>query len=499
MVYNLNKKGSKMNKEFKEYLEELRKVNYYKNYGTKQRSNKALFTHKEMGTYFTLSNLIHGKELVRNAVLQNEINSINLLTKNNITIFKTTTLNPNMNVTFNKNSFEEELKKQHKTFSKFFNAIYFNNKKKELKYKSIRVYELSEKFNLHNHKIDFLENIEQFNDYITSIILARRKFEVGRVEIVFNEEHFARVREMFKNGEVKIRVDNKYITLRLYKNHYNKKGDTYFISNTNKDKSNNIYIRTVKDKLNNKEHMTKYLFKYLLKTYSREKEHIDNIIFQQFKIRRKTYSQKFFGFNMEILEKINMRLFTYFKQKENHQATNLDILKVEDLNELLDNKNNLYFTISKMITERKFYYEEEIDHLLYVVHKEKYEEFIDFNSKYEFEQFFDQFLFDAEVLLNRNHKNEEERLKAFCNFYNNLYLHYNIYEDHLTPAKIRKELREWRQEYRREQEKRIMQIMEKDPFYNMTHEEHERVNYNNYVKNNPSYSKSFEEYLKTGF
>lgn len=78
---------------------------------------------------------------------------------------------------------------------------------------------------------------------------------------------------------------------------------------------NFIYIRGIKDINNDKEHLTKYLFKYMLK--ASQSDSIENIIFHNLNFKQKQYSHNFFTnkLNKQELFKTASIIYKLLKQK----------------------------------------------------------------------------------------------------------------------------------------------------------------------------------------
>lgn len=351
------------------YIKDLRLDYKEKQDDIKENSEKVLYFNDTNNTFLTLKQIMEKKDIIKKSLTQNEINSISKATKDNYLIFHTSTLSTELNhdmYNFNKEIIEETIINQYKEFNGYFRSITKINSDKELSYKNIRVYEFTKKLNLHGHKIDFLETKRDFIKYIESLILSRNKTNIGRVELVMDIDFFKDIEQYFKNKEIKIRVNNKYIYLSLVKKTYSK--DTiYIIKESKKGNGNFIYLRTIeKQDDNDKDHITKYLFKYLLKNFSDEK-HIttETLIFSKLKLKQKIYSTNFFNENLnkQDLEKFNNRIFTYFKQMEINKTTPLSYLKENDLNLLKENRNNLFYIIKQFFEEGKFFIAEKEEHL----------------------------------------------------------------------------------------------------------------------------------------
>lgn len=350
-------------KEFSEkYLNNLKKDYILKKHNIKTNSEKVVFFHNENNTFLSLKNILEKKEILKSSLTQNEINSISKMTENNYLIFHTSTmtniLNHNLNI-YVEQILEDNIINQYNEFSKYFRQIFLNNKNKNLDYKNVRIYELTQKLNLHCHKIDFLKNNFDFIKYIESLYLSRNKTNIGRVELVIDIDYFKDVENYFKNNQVKIRIKNKTINLTLTKKQY-ANNILYIIKESKKGNGNFIYIRTIeKQNQNDKDNITKYLFKYMLKGFDNNNNNIskETLIFSKLKLKQKIYSKNFFNkeLNKDELEKLNNKIFTYINLMENNKITPLNFLQKEDLEIITQNKNKLFYTLSSFLTDNKFF------------------------------------------------------------------------------------------------------------------------------------------------
>lgn len=366
-----------MTKFINTYLRELRKDFYLKEYEILNNSHRQIFMNKENNSFISLRDIFKKQHFIKKSLIQNEINSINEIGKDKFVIFHTSTIDPLLNLSNKINdieTIENQITKQYKEFNQYFRTITQLNNDKELKYKNIRVYEFTKKFNLHCHKTDFLYNEIDFIKYIESIVLSRNKNNIGRVELVLNIDFFKVVEQYFKDKKIKIRINNKYTFLSLIKKTItfkNEKQDIYIIKETQKGKGNFIYIRTINDIKEDKEHLTNYMFKYMLKSFDinneneilkpRSKVSKETLIFSKLKLRQKIYSTNFFTdkITKDELEKINSKIFTLFKQLDNNKKNVLNEFNENDLNELKSGKKHLFYTLSNMFNEKKLFIIEE--------------------------------------------------------------------------------------------------------------------------------------------
>jgi hypothetical protein len=314
-------------------------LNSYKNYikiknkvklntRIEQLKKKLLISNNtEISKRFTLYDLEQLKKKTRKSVIQNEISSISKLMSDKIIRFTTNTINSNINVDVNfpknvdvnsqYNHLENKLFEQYNEFKKFNNTLRTysytdtNKQNTRIDYKTLRVFELTKKFNLHQHRIDLLNNFTDFAEYLKSIIYKKNSTNIGRTEIRVDEEILNQV----LNVEIIIRVNNKNEKLEYVKTYDEKtKRDFYIVKNSIKNNGNYIYLKPVIDLANDKEHLTKYLFKYLLKASNEDS--IENIVFSKIGIRQKQYSHKFFcDLEKTKLEKISSIIYREAKRK----------------------------------------------------------------------------------------------------------------------------------------------------------------------------------------
>lgn len=318
--------------------------------------------------------------------IQNEITSISKMSKDKILTFTTLTITPEFNVEKNI-EFEEEkteteykievdelLKKQYQEFQNFYNQLSKYHYQKDgkmidLNYKSVSVYELTKNLNLHSHKINLLNDYNRLYHYIKSIIQKRQKNGIGRVEIRVDEEDILYLLE----NEIKTQKQN-------YKLSKSRKDKNIFIyKDSSKSRGNFIFIRAIKNLKNeeNKKHITKYLFKYMLK--ANEKESIENIIFSSLKFKQKQFSHNFFTkkTNKKNLFKISSilhSLITYNKSKI------LDSMNLD--------KNATIYEVSRLleadILKNDIYNIETQEEEIYILNGKKYELLTNINKYFKY-------------------------------------------------------------------------------------------------------------------
>lgn len=438
-------------------------LNSYKNYikiknkvklntRLEQLKKKLLISNNtEISKRFTLYDLEQLKKKTRKSVIQNEISSISKLMSDKIICFTTNTINSNINVDVNfpknvdvnsqYNHLENKLFKQYNEFKKFNNTLrtysYTNtdNKKERIDYKTLRVFELTKKFNLHQHRIDLLNNFTDFTEYLKSIIYKRNSTNIGRTEIRVDVSILNQV----LNTEIIIRVNNKNEKLEYVKTYDEKtKRDFYIVKNSIKNNGNYIYLKPVIDLANDKEHLTKYLFKYLLKASNEDS--IENIVFSKIGIRQKQYSHKFFcDLEKTKLEKISTIIYREAKRK----------------NFLLEDKeldiNTILYDTSRMIINEDLKIE---DKTIYIKHNNEYKILSTMLSydKVEYEGFYGEYkrLEDKKYINDTLTINEEITLenKQKLEKYENLYYREKLFEELCLFNEIKSKEYDLRQDFR---------------------------------------------------
>ncbi len=200
--------------KIKNYIQNAEELYYDKKLKQLQYEKTIIFKYKK-GIY-TLEEVNDYKEKNKPALIENEINSIYRSLDKKIAIFKTTTINPNYNISTEQSNKEidKQLKiqyKQLKNYHQFKNQ--FKADGKRLENQGVKIYDLTDALNLHTHSIDILKSKENLEHYIKSIIYAKKKFDIGRIELCITKYTLKHIKELFK--DFKIRVNNRYITLNL--------------------------------------------------------------------------------------------------------------------------------------------------------------------------------------------------------------------------------------------------------------------------------------------
>lgn len=270
------------------------------------KSKKGIYTLEEVNDY---------KEKTKPALIENEINSIYRTLDKKIALFKTTTLNPNYNLSneqSNPKEIDKQLKiqyKQLKDYHQFKNQ--FKVADKRLKNQGVKIYDLTEALNLHTHSIDILKSKEDLEHYIKSVIYAKKKFDMGRIELCITKYTFQHIQKLFK--DFKIRVKNRYVTLNLRC----EKGD-YIIEEQGKiEEGNYIYFKLLDNKKNSKKNMIRYFYKNILQErYTTPTE--EHFIFSKLGIRIKQFTKDYFNRKVQkhILYRTNNKLFLMIKRNK---------------------------------------------------------------------------------------------------------------------------------------------------------------------------------------
>jgi hypothetical protein len=270
------------------------------------KSKKGIYTLEEVNDY---------KEKTKPALIENEINSIYRTLDKKIALFKTTTLNPNYNLSneqSNPKEIDKQLKiqyKQLKDYHQFKNQ--FKVADKRLKNQGVKIYDLTEALNLHTHSIDILKSKENLEHYIKSVIYAKKKFDMGRIELCITKYTFQHIQKLFK--DFKIRVKNRYVTLNLRC----EKGD-YIIEEQGKiEEGNYIYFKLLDNKKNSKKNMIRYFYKNILQErYTTPTE--EHFIFSKLGIRIKQFTKDYFNRKVQkhILYRTNNKLFLMIKRNK---------------------------------------------------------------------------------------------------------------------------------------------------------------------------------------
>lgn len=295
------------------YIKNAEKMYYDKK--IKQSENAKTIILKCKSKTCTLEDINNYNEKIKPALIENEINSIYRTLDKKIAIFKTTTLNPNYNLSneqSNPKEIDKQLKIQYeqlKNYHQFKNQYKHNSKR--LKNQGVKIYDLTDALNLHTHSIDILKSKENLEHYIKSVIYAKKKFDIGRIELCITKYALKHIKKLFK--DFKIRVKNRYITLNLRC----EKG-AYIIEEQGKiEEGNYIYFKLLDNKKNSKKNMIRYFYKNILQErYKAPTEEL--MIFSKLGIRIKQFTKDFFNRKVQkhILYRTNNKLFFMIRSKK---------------------------------------------------------------------------------------------------------------------------------------------------------------------------------------
>ena len=293
------------------YIKEAEELYYEKKIRQLEYAKTIIF--KSKNRTFTLEDSNNYNEKIKPALIENEINSIYRTLDKKIAIFKTTTLNPNHNISTEKSNKEidKQLKiqyKQLKNYHQFKNQ--FKADGKRLKNQGVKIYDLTEALNIHTHSIDILKSKEDLEHYIKSVIYAKKKFDIGRIELCITKYTLKYIQKLFE--DFKIRVKNRYITLNLRC----EKGD-YIIEEQGKiEEGNYIYFKLLDNKKNSKKNMIRYFYKNILQERYTKTPTEEHFIFSKLGIRIKQFTKDFFNRKVQkhILYRTNNKLFLMIKR-----------------------------------------------------------------------------------------------------------------------------------------------------------------------------------------
>lgn len=298
------------------YIKNAEELYFEKKIKQLENAKTIILKSKSKSKTCTLENINNHNEKRKPAIIENEINSIYRTLDKKIAIFKTTTLNPNYNISTeqsNPKEIDKQLKiqyKQLKDYHQFKNQ--FKIKNKRLKNQGVKIYDLTEALNLHTHSIDILKSKENLEHYIKSVIYAKKKFDIGRIELCITKYALKHIKNLFK--DFKIRVKNRYITLNLRF----EKG-AYIIEEQGKiEEGNYIYFKLLDNKKNSKKNMSRYFYKNILQERYTKTPTEEHTIFSKLGIRIKQFTNDFFNRKVQkhILYKTNNKLFFMIRSKK---------------------------------------------------------------------------------------------------------------------------------------------------------------------------------------
>ena len=294
------------------YIKNAEKIYYDKKIKQLEYGKTIIF--KSKNRTYTLEDSNNYNEKIKPALIENEINSVYRSLDKKIAIFKTTTLNPNYNISTEQSNKEidKQLKiqyKQLKDYHQFKNQ--FKIKDKRLKNQGVKIYDLTEALNLHTHSIDILKSKEDLEHYIKSVIYAKKKFDIGRIELCITKYALKHIEKLFK--DFKIRVKNRYITLNLKRL---KKG-IYIIEEQGKiEEGSYIYFKLLDKNKDSKKNLIRYFYKDILSERYDKTPTKEHLIFSKLGIRIKQFTKDFFNRKVQkhILYRTNNKLFFMIKR-----------------------------------------------------------------------------------------------------------------------------------------------------------------------------------------
>lgn len=294
------------------YIKNAEKIYYDKKIKQLEYGKTIIF--KSKNRTYTLEDSDNYNEKIKPALIENEINSIYRSLDKKIAIFKTTTINPNYNLSNEQSDKEvdKQLKiqyKQLKDYHQFKNQFKVGDKR--LKNQGVKIYDLTEALNIHTHSIDILKSKEDLEHYIKSIIYSKKKFDIGRIELCITKYALKHIEKLFE--DFKIRVKNRYITLNLKRL---KKG-IYIIEEQGKiEEGNYIYFKLLDNKKNSKKNMIRYFYKNILQERYTKTPTEEHFIFSKLGIRVKQFTKDYFNRKVQkhILYRTNNKLFLMIKR-----------------------------------------------------------------------------------------------------------------------------------------------------------------------------------------
>jgi hypothetical protein len=293
------------------YIKEAEELYYEKKIRQLEYAKTIIF--KSKNRTYTLEDSNNYNEKIKPALIENEINSIYRTLDKKIAIFKTTTLNPNYNLSTEQSDKEIDKQlqiqyKQLKDYHQFKNQ--FKIKDKRLKNQGVKIYDLTEALNLHTHSIDILKSKEDLEHYIKSVIYAKKKFDIGRIELCITKYALKHIKKLFKDFQ--IRVNNRYLTLNLKC----EKG-IYIIEEQGKiEEGNYIYFKLLDKNKDSKKNLIRYFYKDILSERYDKKPTKEHLIFSKLGIRIKQFTKDFFNRKVQkhILYRTNNKLFLMIKR-----------------------------------------------------------------------------------------------------------------------------------------------------------------------------------------
>ncbi len=169
--------------------------------------------------------------------------------------------------------------------------------------------------NLHSNTVAVLSSTNDLLHYIKALVLARKKYDIGRIELLVNKHTLKKIKALFTDNHVVVRINNKEKIL------YLKENDDEFVICGLGDKikgGNYIYFKSMDSKKNSKRAILRYFYKNLLLERYENKPTKEHIIFSKLGIRIQQFSKDFFnrGVTKKILYKTNNKLLYLIKHNK---------------------------------------------------------------------------------------------------------------------------------------------------------------------------------------
>lgn len=307
-----------MNYILNKYIEHNKTI--YENKKLKQfeYSKRVLFTTKN-GREYSLFDANQYNLRNKASIYENEISSILRVLYNNVAIFRTSTTNSKYNIKSNDKSFidiNKAIKNQYERLKGFHSHRWqFKNNNIRLKARNVKIYELTETLNLHSNTVDVLSSTNDLLHYIKALVLARKKYDIGRVELLVNKHTLKKIKSLFINNHVVVRINNSEKTI------YLKENEDEFVIGGIGDRikgGNYIYFKAMDSNKNSKRAILRYFYKNLLFEAYENKPTKEHIVFSKLGIRIQQFSKDFFnrGVTKKILYKTNNKLLYLIKHKK---------------------------------------------------------------------------------------------------------------------------------------------------------------------------------------
>lgn len=306
-----------MIKKLRKYIDNCKDVYNTKKNKQLEYSKKIVFTAKN-GRKYNLKAINDYKQRTKSAVIENEISSILRVLYKNIAIFQTATIHPKHNIKTS-SSIDGTIKKQYECFKSYHQHRWqFKIDKTRLESRNVKIYELSEKLNLHSNSVDVLNSTCELEHYIRALVCSRKKNDIGRVELLINEYTLKQVKKLFEKGIV-VRINNKGKSLYL-----REEGDEFMIGGIGDRKAseNYIYFKVLDKKTNSKRNLLRYIYKNILFERYENKPKIEHLVFSKLGIRLQQFSKDFFRrkVSKSILYRASSRLYILFRNKDNRMG-----------------------------------------------------------------------------------------------------------------------------------------------------------------------------------